>query len=235
MRLVPLPEGRGVDLDDRALDERVGPDELVVRGVVLDAYDTRLLRAVLRAPSKVARVEPKSAVLEVATADTNGVDALGTNLGAGSCERAETRMSATERVRSRPKCRRAHPAVRARTFSSCGRRHASRPKPNACGESLVKFPSEKRNGVEVSRQGSGRAARVEKPRAGCLRSTPGCRSPELTGPSRRRVSSQQSSSSCSSPSQPGRAERSSSSCSSELLASQGQGMGTLARARAKVP
>lgn len=35
VRLVPLAEGRGVDLDDRALDERVRADELVVGGVVL--------------------------------------------------------------------------------------------------------------------------------------------------------------------------------------------------------
>lgn len=85
MRLVPLTEGRGVDLDDRALDKRVGPDKLVVRGVVLDAYDTRLLGAVLRAPGEVARVEPESAVLEVATTNADGVDALSTNLGAGGC------------------------------------------------------------------------------------------------------------------------------------------------------
>jgi hypothetical protein len=94
VRLVPLPEGRGVDLDDRALDKGVGPDELVVRGVVLDAYDARLLRAVLGAPSKVARVEPERTVLEVATADTNSVNALSTNLGAGGCEVDERARSA---------------------------------------------------------------------------------------------------------------------------------------------
>jgi len=32
--LIPLPEGGGIDLDDGALDEGVGSDELVVGGVV---------------------------------------------------------------------------------------------------------------------------------------------------------------------------------------------------------
>lgn len=105
MRLVPLPEGGGVDLDDGALHEGVGPDELVVGCVVNlindkhrhhepqtsiisptkpwtivwdthDADETSLLRHMLAAPRKVARIEAERAVLEAAAAHAHGVDPL---------------------------------------------------------------------------------------------------------------------------------------------------------------
>ena len=48
-----------------------------------DTDDTGLPGDMLAAPSKVTRVETKGTVLEVATADTDGVDALGAELGVG--------------------------------------------------------------------------------------------------------------------------------------------------------
>lgn len=54
MALVPLPEWRGVDLDDGTLDEGVGTDEFVVRGVVVDGDDAGLAGHALRAPGVVA-------------------------------------------------------------------------------------------------------------------------------------------------------------------------------------
>lgn len=44
VRLVPLLEGRGVDLHDRILHQRLGADQLVVGRVVHDVQDARLLR-----------------------------------------------------------------------------------------------------------------------------------------------------------------------------------------------
>jgi hypothetical protein len=79
--LVPLTEGGGVDLDDGALGQGVGADQLVVGGVVGDGDDTGLAGAALGAPGEVARVETQGAVLVVAAAGANGVDTLGTNTG----------------------------------------------------------------------------------------------------------------------------------------------------------
>ena len=99
--LVPLTEGSSVDLDDGRLGQGVGADELVVGGVVWifpsqqglaarkqkdggrtgDHNDTGLAGAALRGPGEVARVETEGAVLVVAAAGANGVDALGTDTG----------------------------------------------------------------------------------------------------------------------------------------------------------
>ena len=83
MSLIPLAEGRRIDLDDRRLDEGVRPDKLVVRGVVHDTDDTGLLGSVFASPSKVARVETEGTVLEVAPTNTDRVDPLGAELGVG--------------------------------------------------------------------------------------------------------------------------------------------------------
>lgn len=82
--LVPLAEGRGVDLDDGAAGQRVGADQLVVGRVVGDGNDTRLACAALRGPRKVARVEAQSAVLVVAAAGADGVNTLGADTGVGT-------------------------------------------------------------------------------------------------------------------------------------------------------
>ena len=82
MSLVPLSEGRGVDLNNGGLGERLGTHELVVARVVDDVDDTGLARDTLRTPREVAVVETQRAVLFVATACADRVDAL----------RAETRV-----------------------------------------------------------------------------------------------------------------------------------------------
>ena len=81
--LVPLTEGGSVDLDDARLDNGVGANELVVRGVVDDTNDAGLASGVLGSPGKVARLEAKGAVLEVSTTSANGVDTLSSKLGHG--------------------------------------------------------------------------------------------------------------------------------------------------------
>lgn len=79
--LVPLAEGGGVDLDDGGLGQGVGADELVVRGVEGDADDAGLAGGALGAPGEVTRVETQGAVLVVAAAGADGVDALGADAG----------------------------------------------------------------------------------------------------------------------------------------------------------
>lgn len=82
--LVPLSEGGGIDLDDGALGQGVGSDQLVVGGVVGDTDDTGLAGAALGAPGEVARVETEGTVLVVTTTSSDGVDALGANTGVGT-------------------------------------------------------------------------------------------------------------------------------------------------------
>ena len=82
--LVPLAEGGGVDLDNGGLGQGVGADQLVVGRVVGDADDARLAGAALGTPGEVTRVEAQGAVLVVAAAGADGVDALGANAGVGT-------------------------------------------------------------------------------------------------------------------------------------------------------
>lgn len=81
--LVPLAERSGIDLNNGRLGQGVGADQLVVGRVVDDTDDTRLAGAALRGPGKVARVQTQSAVLVVAAAGADGVNALGTDTGVG--------------------------------------------------------------------------------------------------------------------------------------------------------
>lgn len=81
--LVPLSEGRSVNLHDGRLCEGVGAHELVVRRVVGDGDDTGLLGYALGAPGEVARVETQSAELAVAAAGANEMHALGSDTGVG--------------------------------------------------------------------------------------------------------------------------------------------------------
>lgn len=80
---VPLTEGSSIDLDDSALDEGLGTDEFVVRGVVDDIDNTGLARDGFAGPGEGTRVQAESTELGVTTADTDSVDALGTELGVG--------------------------------------------------------------------------------------------------------------------------------------------------------
>jgi len=92
MGLVPLTVGSGINLDDGALDEGLGADELVVAGVVDDIDDAGLASDGLAAPGEVAAVEAEGALLNVPTTDTDAVDALGTQLGVGGLT-AELKLS----------------------------------------------------------------------------------------------------------------------------------------------
>ena len=62
VRLVPLAERGGVDLDDGRLDEGVGADHLVVRRVVDDAENARLAGDALAGPRVVAVVRAQGTV-----------------------------------------------------------------------------------------------------------------------------------------------------------------------------
>jgi hypothetical protein len=81
--LVPLTEGRGVDLDDGGLGQGVGADQLVVGRVEGDGDDADLAGDALATPSKVARVEAQGAELAVAAAGADEMDALGADTGIG--------------------------------------------------------------------------------------------------------------------------------------------------------
>lgn len=81
---VCLTERRSVNLNDASLDQGVGSNKFVVRRIVNDTQHTRLGGNVLRTPCKVAGLETKGTVLEVASTNTNSVDSLGANTGVGS-------------------------------------------------------------------------------------------------------------------------------------------------------
>lgn len=83
VRLVPLAEGVGVDLDDGGLGEGVGAHELVVGGVEGDGDDTHFARDALAAPGEVAGVEAQRAELAVAAARAHEMDALGADARVG--------------------------------------------------------------------------------------------------------------------------------------------------------
>ena len=83
MSLVPLSEGRSVDLNDGGAGEGVRADEFVVGRVVDDTDHTGLLGDALRTPGKVAGVETEGTELAVAAAGADEVDTLGANTGVG--------------------------------------------------------------------------------------------------------------------------------------------------------
>ena len=82
--LVPLSEGSGINLDDGALGEGVGSDQLVVGRVVGDGNDTALAGQTLGTPGEVTGVETEGTVLVVTTSGSDGVDSLGANTGVGT-------------------------------------------------------------------------------------------------------------------------------------------------------
>ena len=69
--LVELTVRGGIDLNDGALDQSLGADKFVVRGVVDDVKDARLHRGSLRRPRVGARVQTQRTALDVATTDTD--------------------------------------------------------------------------------------------------------------------------------------------------------------------
>lgn len=107
MRFIPLSERCGINLNDSTLHQCVRADEFIVRGVInlrgknndfnkpfklvkirsrRSTYHTDepgLAGDVLRSPSKVASIETEGTVLHISATNTDGVDTLGTKLGAG--------------------------------------------------------------------------------------------------------------------------------------------------------
>merc|ERR1719297_25016 len=83
VRLVPLPEGSGVNYHDGVLDKSLGSDPLVVSGVVHHVDDPGLAGDALGAPGEVTLVQTQGAVLLVAATDAEGVDPLRRELGHG--------------------------------------------------------------------------------------------------------------------------------------------------------
>ena len=83
VRLVPLSEGSGIDLNDGGLGEGVGSDELVVGGVVHDDDDSDLASNTFGGPGEVTGLKTEGTELAVATAGTDEMDSLGTDPGVG--------------------------------------------------------------------------------------------------------------------------------------------------------
>jgi len=81
--LVPLTEGRSIDLDDTVLHEGVGTDQLVVGRIVNDREDTGLAGGDFRAPAKISRVKSQSSILEVSSTATHHANSLRANAGHG--------------------------------------------------------------------------------------------------------------------------------------------------------
>lgn len=148
--LVPLSERSGVDLDDGAAGQGVGTDELVVGRVVGDSDDTSLAGAALRGPGEVARVETQGAVLVVAAAGADGVDALGADTGVGTLAASFESALLPCWKRSERMVQKIMKIIRAfeKYFISkglyvvCthGRRHAWHRRRNACGGSHERYP-----------------------------------------------------------------------------------------------
>jgi len=80
---VPLSEGCGIDLDDRALGQGVCSDEFVVGRMERHADNTGLAGDGFGAPREVARVEAEGAELAVAATGADEMDALGADTGVG--------------------------------------------------------------------------------------------------------------------------------------------------------
>ena len=71
MVAVPGLEGRGVDQHNAILDQGVGPDQLVVGGVVDDVDDSGLLGDSFGGPVEVALLESQRSELVVASSDSH--------------------------------------------------------------------------------------------------------------------------------------------------------------------
>lgn len=79
MRLVPLAERSGIDLDYGGLGEGICADEFVVGRMEDDTDNTGLARDSLRSPGEVAGVETESTELAVSSTGTDKMDTLSTN------------------------------------------------------------------------------------------------------------------------------------------------------------
>jgi hypothetical protein len=129
--LVPLPEGRSIDLDDGRSGKGVGADEFVVGGMEGDGDDTDLPRDALRAPREVAGVEAQGAEFAVAATGADKMDALCANTGIGGL--ATLLESSNAMLRHGRRCN------RFMHTSSCGSMTSLHQSRRACGESLGRY------------------------------------------------------------------------------------------------
>ena len=83
MRLVPLTERGGVDLDDGGFGKRVRADEFVVRRMEGHADDADFARYAFGAPGEVAGFESEGTVFGVTTTGADEMDTLGADTGVG--------------------------------------------------------------------------------------------------------------------------------------------------------
>lgn len=83
MRLVPLAERSGIDLDYGGLGEGICADEFVVGRMEDDTDDTGLAGDSLGTPGEVAGIETESTELAVSSTGTDEMDTLSTNTGVG--------------------------------------------------------------------------------------------------------------------------------------------------------
>ena len=86
---VPSCEGGGIDGDNAVLDEGLGPDQLVVGGVVDDVEDPGLAGDGFGGPVEVSFLETESSELVVSASDSDSsdpgfvIDELGVGDGSG--------------------------------------------------------------------------------------------------------------------------------------------------------
>ena len=83
MRLVPLTERGGVDLDDGGFGKRVRADEFVVRRMEGHADDADFACYAFGAPGEVAGFESEGTVFGVTTTGADEMDTLGADTGVG--------------------------------------------------------------------------------------------------------------------------------------------------------
>lgn len=83
MSLIPLSEGRGIDLNDGGLGQGVVTDQLVVGWVEDNVENADLAGETLRTPREVAGFETESAEFLVATTRADKMDALRADTGVG--------------------------------------------------------------------------------------------------------------------------------------------------------
>jgi hypothetical protein len=81
--LVPRLEGVGIDDHNSTLDQSLGTNKFVVRGIVGNIQHTDLSGARFGTPGEVSAIQTESAELGVASAATDLVDTRLTNLGHG--------------------------------------------------------------------------------------------------------------------------------------------------------
>ena len=83
MRLVPLTERCGVNLDNRGFGKRVRADEFVVGRMEGYADDADFARYAFGAPGKVARIDSEGTVFGVTPTGADEMDAFIANSGVG--------------------------------------------------------------------------------------------------------------------------------------------------------